>query len=200
VLEITAGETRVGAESFITANDVRERCGPAATDIRIVTELNGWSASAPRICSVFSRNQWEQTEKELRNTHHGVRNRQKHPVWCPGLERVGQSKSWQNESRQSQGVEDNDARHHPLPEMPGLIENPASHAVKRDGELRPENDFHTSHAKGFTGKVSGGGEERAWASRESRQPEGVPAVRSTVSLGASASSRQQEGDKEGQRS
>ena len=31
-------------------NDVRERRGPAATDTRIVIELNGWSLSAPRIC------------------------------------------------------------------------------------------------------------------------------------------------------
>lgn len=29
-------------------NDVRERRGPAATDARIVSKLNGWSPSAPR--------------------------------------------------------------------------------------------------------------------------------------------------------
>jgi hypothetical protein len=36
-------------------NDVRERRGPAATDVRIVSELNGWSSSAPRNSSAFSR-------------------------------------------------------------------------------------------------------------------------------------------------
>ena len=38
-----------------TPNDVRERRGPAATDVRIVSELNGWSSSAPRNSSAFSR-------------------------------------------------------------------------------------------------------------------------------------------------
>ena len=34
----------------ILPNDVRERWGPAATDARIASDLNGWSPSAPRIC------------------------------------------------------------------------------------------------------------------------------------------------------
>ena len=29
-------------------NDVRERRGPAAADVRIASELNGWSPSDPR--------------------------------------------------------------------------------------------------------------------------------------------------------
>ncbi len=33
----------------LTLNDVRERRGPAAADFRFVSELNGWSPSAPRM-------------------------------------------------------------------------------------------------------------------------------------------------------
>ena len=36
------------AKSAKRHNDVRERRGPAATDVRIVSEMNGWSPSAPR--------------------------------------------------------------------------------------------------------------------------------------------------------
>lgn len=31
-------------------NDIREQRGPAATDVRTATDLNGWSPSAPRNC------------------------------------------------------------------------------------------------------------------------------------------------------
>jgi hypothetical protein len=35
-------------------NDVREQRGPAATDVRTATDLDGWSPSAPRNCSATS--------------------------------------------------------------------------------------------------------------------------------------------------
>ena len=35
-------------EGVIAPNDMRELRGPAAADVRIVNDLNGWSPSAPR--------------------------------------------------------------------------------------------------------------------------------------------------------
>jgi hypothetical protein len=43
-----APDRRIFKEGGIAPNDVHERRGPAAADIRFVSELNGWSPSAPR--------------------------------------------------------------------------------------------------------------------------------------------------------